>query len=307
MSSICGVCNIDVGTGRKRSLLCRTCNTWFHVDCEGVSKDVFSTLDKNRNLLYTCKECTENPPDPDNDNLFKEEIRKEFAAFKKLLRLHEIDMKKDQAEINMKLETVVSEIRKEISTRMDEIKDEVKDCKQLVNLNDKMMRKKFNELELQNHVFQSRLNRSDIIITGLSNDLQNLTETVKSLCSYLKVDIMPDDILNVVYIRKRNAVLVKFGRISTRDKIMSQYFQEKSLNRSHVEGGNICTRVYLNDNYSSLAQKFLRICWKLAKDNRITHYSIINRELLKAKLTMPNGDIRTMTFNECIEFFKVEI
>lgn len=88
-----------------------------------------------------------------------------------------------------KFENVVGEIRNEISINMKEIKDEVQECKRIVNLDDKIMKKKFLELELQNHVLQTRLNRSDIVITDLSSDLKNINETIICLCAKLNVDV----------------------------------------------------------------------------------------------------------------------
>lgn len=307
MTSICGVCKTDIG--RKRSLLCTKCHQSIHTNCDGVSKEVFSLLDNNRNLLYTCKSCMENPPETDDDEIesdsFKAEMRKEFTAIKNSFRLLGNDLKKDQSDMKTKFESVVCEIRNEISVNMKEIKDEVTDCIKLVNSNDAITKNKLYELELQNHVLQLRLNRSDIIISGLSDDLTNLNEAVIALSSHLKVSLVPEDVLNVIYIKKKSAILVKFCQIAKRDQIMSAYYKEKALTRSDVEGGNISTRVYLNDNYSSLANKLLRMCWKLAKDGKIVRYSIINREVPKAKLTMPNNSIKILNINECIDFFQL--
>lgn len=66
MPYFCGVCKLEIG--RKRCLQCACCRNWLHIECDGVSKELFSVLDKNRNLSYTCKNCIDNPPDSVDDD-----------------------------------------------------------------------------------------------------------------------------------------------------------------------------------------------------------------------------------------------
>lgn len=249
MPELCGVC--DVSVSRRKCILCILCNRWFHIECEDVSKEMFSLLDKNKYLSYKCKECMENPPIVSNDDCtFKEEIRNQFSAFKDSLKAHANDMKQQQMEINIKIDNVVSDIRKELAVNLQEIKDEVNNCKNLVHANDINTKKKFCEVELLNHLVQHRLNRADIIITGLSKDIKELTEIIISICEHLKVQITKDDILNVMYIRRNNAILVKFSNIGLRDKVMSAYFKIKNITKSDVEDGGDASRIYLSDNYT---------------------------------------------------------
>lgn len=289
MSYPCGVC--DKETTGTRCLLCRSCDVWYHAECESVSKVLFSTLDKNRNLAYTCAACVENPPD-NSDNAFKMEMRKEFAAIKDSHRTLADDMK-----------TVVGEIRAELANGLKEIKDDVLNCRTLISSHDMANKKKFYDLELQNHVLQHRLNRSDIVITGLSDKLADLNAIVKGLGAYLKVEIIPADISNVMYIRNRRAILVKFVEVSKRDKLMSAYYKSKSLKVSDVIDVIDDKRVYMNDNYSTLANKLLKLCWKLKNDKKINGYSIINREVLKTKIIMLNGEVKIANIQECTDLF----
>lgn len=300
----CGICDLD--TARKRSVFCPKCKKWYHVDCENITKELFATLDKNRNLAYTCKECMKNPVIVEDDAIsFQDEMRSQFTALNNSLRTLAEEMKREQTEIKTKFESAVVDIREELSVNLKKIKDEVTSCKNLVNTNDTANKIKFYELELQNHVLQLRLNRPDIVITGLANDIEDLRKTVISLCLHLKIEINPDEVLNAIYIRRKNAILVKFAHIDTRDKIMSAYFKTKALKKSDVVGGDDSDRVYLNDNYSPLAHKLLRMCWKLAKDKKINHYSLINRESLKCKIKMLNDDTKTVNLLECIELFNL--
>lgn len=131
------------------------------------------------------------------------------------------------------------------------IKDDVLNCKTLVSH------------EMQNHAVQHRLNRSDIVITGLSDKLDDLNEIVKSLGSHFKVEMTPADILDVMYIKTLHAILVKFAQVGKHNKLKPAYFKSKSLKVSDVVGGTDGRRVYMNDNYSTLGNKLLRYCWKL--------------------------------------------
>lgn len=176
-----------------------------------------------------------------------------------------------------------------------------------MNSNETANQIKFYELELQNHILQHRLNRPDIIISGLATNLNNLYETVNNLWAHLKVDVIPSDVLNVMYIKKSTAILVKFGDISKRDKVMSEFFKFKSLKVSDVVGGSKEDRVYLNDNYSSLANKLQRSCWKLRNDKKIKSYSIVNREILKIKITMPNDVVKFVNLQEFGNLFDTNI
>lgn len=304
---LCGCCKLDIG--RKRSLLCTACDQWFHVECEAVSKEMFALLEKNRNLLYTCKECFANPPTDANDTMdFKQEMRKEFASLQSTIRSLATDIKKDQDELKLKIDTVVSdvnEIRSELANSVKHLKDEVDNCKKTIIGNNTAVSKKLYELELQNHQLFFRSCRSELIITGLSSNLNNINEAVLKLCNHFKVAINVNEISKAVYIKNKNAVLVKFCEVSTRDKIMSEYYRTKSLTRADIEEGTATTRVYLNDNYSPLVNKLVRLCWKLSKDKLINRYSIIYREIPKAKITLADGDIKTVDFRELIALFNL--
>lgn len=139
-------------------------------------------------------------------------------------------------------------------------------------------------------MLQHRFNRGDIIVTGLLNNLDGIKEVTNKLRTHLKVELVKGDILNTKYIKKHKAILIRFGHIITRDNLMTEYLI-KNLKVADIVGGSGETRVYLNDNYKSLANKLLKICWKLKNDKKIKSYSIINREILRDNITILNEDV----------------
>lgn len=303
MPSYCGNCKVDIG--RKRSVQCGTCLQWFHLECEDISKEFFAILDKNRNLSYNCKACHENPPETLSTDAFQQEMRKEFSSLKKSINKLDEDVKSNHQEINSKFDSVISDIRKELSISLNLMKDEITEFKKQTNSENVGTKTKVFDLQLQNHLLHYRLHRQDIIVTGLSDNIINMNDTVVSLGAYLKVNITPSDILNAFYIKKKKSVLVKFNHVTIRDKIMEEYYRTKSLKRCDVEGGDVNTRIYLNDNYSTLANKLLQSCLTLSKDGKIKKFSIINRETPKTKITLPNGDTKTFTLNNLVKQFNM--
>lgn len=301
MAFPCGVCSLE--TSGTKCLLCRSCGLWFHSECEKVSKATFNILDKNRNLNYTCVKCVDDPTD-NSDSAFKVEVRNEFAGLRDTLRSLAQDLKSDQAIFKNDIELALGEIRADLSNGLKQVQDDVLLCKNLVTSHKVENQRKFYELELQNHILQHRLNRSDIVITGLPDNLNDTNEIVKSLCAHLNVDIAPGDILIAMYIRSRHAILVKFLQIEKRDKLMSAYFKSKSLTVGDVLSNADNNRVFLNDNYSSLANRLLKFCSNLKKDKKIISYSIINREILKTKLLLPNNVVKLVSFQECMDNFE---
>lgn len=304
MGHPCGICSAE--TTDTNCVLCCKCNIWFHADCENISKTVFSMLSKNKSLEYKCVNCVENPAD-NSDDAFKNEMRAQFANLRASINSLASDMsvvRQDQSEIKSKFESLATEIRSDLTNGLEEMRGEVQKCKDLVDSHDAVYKNKFMELELQNHCLQHRLNRADIIVSGLPGDLEKLNDVAVNICSLLKVDIAPNLIDSALYIRKRRSILVKFKNIVQRDEVMRVYYKSKSIKVSDVIGGSDGSRVYLNDNYSTLANKIWKICIKLKRENKITGFSLINREILTVKFIMPNNVSKILNFRECVEFFK---
>lgn len=152
--------------------------------------------------------------------------------------------------IKNKFQDVVTEIRADLSRSLQEIKDDVVNYGDLVKSHDLSYKSKFVELEYQNHILQHRLNRGDILMSGLSDNLEKLDDTAVYMCAFFKVDISPGCVDHVMYVNYRISILIKFNNVLKRDKVMAAYFKTKSLKVSDVIGG------------SNLANNLFNICWK---------------------------------------------
>lgn len=305
---LCGSC--DVSVAGKRSLLCIVCDSWFHTDCEGISKDVFQMLDKNRNLKFTCKNCIANPVDNSGiDKSFKKEIRDEFAEFRKSLINLAADIKQVQTEMNNKFDSVVSEIRSELVTSIKNFRDEVESCRNLVLSSDKNTKQKINELELTNNILQHRLNRNDVIVSGVPKEIKDLDRVILDLCAYYKMNVDVKDFAQIIYIRRNTSILVRFNNTSVRDLLMKSYFQNKKLVLSDIykcDGGdNISNRVYLNDNLTPVAAKLLKTCRSLVKEKKIFSFKMMNRSIPKCRVKVLQSDEpKSLNLEQALELFE---
>ena len=54
--NMCKQCKRKVGKGD--SICCSCCSVWYHLKCSGLSKTEFENLTKNKNLYWSCPDCT---------------------------------------------------------------------------------------------------------------------------------------------------------------------------------------------------------------------------------------------------------
>ena len=54
----CGVCKNQVGW-EERAIVCDSCNTWFHIDCQGMNPSMYSLFNKscNQSMYWECYKC----------------------------------------------------------------------------------------------------------------------------------------------------------------------------------------------------------------------------------------------------------
>lgn len=91
-------------------------------------------------------------------------------------------------------------------------------------------------------------------------ETEDLDSTIIKIASIFNISVLPIDINHIFYFRNRKAVLVKFNKVSLRDRIMAEYF--KIFKIFDVIVGEIGSRVYLNDHYSPAGSKMNTNCKK---------------------------------------------
>ncbi|KNC24377.1 hypothetical protein FF38_09742 [Lucilia cuprina] len=165
---------------------------------------------------------------------------------------------------------VLSDFKKETSTCINQMKSDIVACSKLINNIDISTTSKLMALETEINVLHHRLNRSDVVISGLPSGLNDLTSAVVSLYSYFQINASAYDIHHVCYMNHKNLVLVKFNNAGIRDSLMKEYFKTRSL-------------------------KFLV--------KIISKFKILNMDKPKAKLTMSSGNDVVYDVGECAKLF----
>ncbi|XP_046812617.1 uncharacterized protein LOC124421441 [Lucilia cuprina] len=223
------------------------------------------------------------------------------------------------------------------SLKISELRSDIDFC----HKNNKATESKVSQLEIDNNVLHKRLNRCDIIATGMSHS-NNIMETIKSLGEFLDVTISDNDIQQCCFINKKGKILIKFNSVKKKDLLMEKYFkygklklsdfvknddnnelcnendksmdvQESTENDSNGQNvnrkqkPNICdinSRVYLNDNLTPIERKLSYFCRKLKRTNKISKFQLLHNNIPKVKIVMPDGSNKYFSFWECYEEFR---
>lgn len=249
----CGVCDNPVGKS-KGSFMCCKCKLWFHPACAKVPENLLPLLDKTSSIAFTCLTCF-NASSNDCD-LIGDEVRALANSFNNFVKSNQES--RDSFEASMS--KILSDFKNEVSNCLDTMKTDLINCNKLVNKLEDSTSAKIDALKMENDILHRRLNRADIMVSGLPAGLENLSSTIISLCSFFDIDISSKDIYHACYLNNKRLILVKFNNVSIRDQIMKEYFKSRSLKVFDVIGGDINTRVYLNDHFSPAASNLNLLC-----------------------------------------------
>lgn len=297
----CGSCSAAIGK-TQASLQCRNCKKWLHATCANVSEQELKILSDAKNMAFICSSC-----DGDYDDA-GDEMRNLNKKLDSFINKHQAD----QCELSKKLDdfiqkneedklalqnaflSAVSEIKNEMGTCLSRMKKDIIDCSKLIDHIDKSTNAKVTALETENNILHRRLNRGDIVISGMPEGLTDLVDPVVALGKVYDVQVCASDINHVCYMNNRKQILLKFNNVMTRDRIMSEYFKTRSLKICDLIsdsrfGGDLVNRVYLNDHYSPSASKLNGLCRKLLRGKIINRFKILHSDRLRAKLTLPDG------------------
>lgn len=208
------------------------------------------------------------------------------------------------------METSIKQLSKIISEdivlQLKDIKAEVLSCSLKAKETEEFVTSKMQYLERENNILRRQMNRSDIIIFGLSENLtvDEMYAEVFDVAKYLNVDIVHADVNLCVYIRQKKSVLVKFNSLYKRDLLMKHYFAAGEIKRCQVFKTDIQSRIYFNDNLTPMAMKLVFFCRKLRKEGKIMKFRFYNKDIPEAKIYLPGGSSKLLNFEKMYLMYK---
>lgn len=208
----------------------------------------------------------------------------------------------ERTSLKSSLEPIV-DLKSELSSCIKDLKSDVIVCSKLISHVETSTKSMISRLEIDNNALHRKLNRADLVVSGLPEGIECLVSPIIELGSVYQVPVARNDINHVCYINKRTSVLVKFNNVFVRDEIVKKYFNSmktrplivSDLVKLDFQNGNaqenmiINKRVYLNDHYPPATGKLNAVCRRLLKEKTILKFRIINSDKPKAKLMMLDG------------------
>lgn len=160
---------------------------------------------------------------------------------------------------------------------------------------------KISNLELDNNKLHRRLNRADVVLSGMPLGIKCLTDHILTICLFYKLAADIKDINHCYYAQRNKLIIVKFNNIQLRDDLMRAYFKGPKLQLNHVIDTEITARVYLNNNLTPAENKLQMQCRSLRKANKISWFRILNRDVPSAKIKFPDGKEVVLDAIQCSE------
>lgn len=303
-ASKCLICNKNVNKS-DNGVRCKQCKNWYHAVCLKISDEVYAALGKKDSLLdFTCPSCRKNPPTHNYDSgsseltRYIDELDKRISAnFKKFTE----ELRSEQCDLKKLIESSALDIRSDLSSSLKELQDNIAVCNDTIKSVEIHTLDKINHLEMENNCLHRRINRADIVISGLPTGINNLHETVISIFAHYKINADIRDINHCFYIQKGRSVLMKLNNVQLRDELMKAYFKTRSLQLSDIIGTQLAARVYMNDHLTPACNKLQTICWNLRKDAKISWFRVLNGDMPSAKIKLPDGTLKQLNFQQCCD------
>lgn len=303
----CPVCNKNV-TKTMKSVSCAYCEKYHHIKCAKMSDEQHTMLIKNRIFYFICQTCSRLPKYCDVQEQLRVGLASMTAHVEKEMEVKFAEFKRHLAEL---LETGLRTVREDFekftnnhsednSDCVKDLKSDLKNCYRMVKHVDDATNQKMHTLEIQNSIFQRRLNRSDIIIKGLPKSIKNLRKPIVKVASLCGVRLYYSDIQHCTYFAGGKSVLVKFNSVQIRDTIMINYRKNISIKVNDVIGGAGNTDVFLNDHLTSAAKELIAVCKNLRTSNIIRKYTYKNYDIPKVKVVMSDGSIEVFNYQQCV-------
>ncbi|KAI8116445.1 hypothetical protein CVS40_11489 [Lucilia cuprina] len=252
----------------SKFIKCNDCGLDFHTKCAAkknptLTESIADTINKSKGVVvFKCSSCQKSKPCDDQISMKLSELD---TIFKK------------------ELSKIISE---DIINQLKDIKAEVASCSQKNKSTEEFVSSKINHLEQQNNSLRRQINRNDVIIYGLSENLSadELYDAVFKIAKFFNLEIDHYDINICTYIRKKKSILVKFNSVYKGDVFMQRYFKAEKLKLCDIIGTDIQSRIYINDNLTPNASKLKYLCRKLLKDGKIVKYKFFNKDVPEAQL-----------------------
>lgn len=293
---LCGSCEVSV-TKTQGSIMCKICCKWLHGTCANLTDKDLAALKAIKVSSFICAQCNTNLPNLRGSAGVSEDIQNLNKKLDTFITSH-------CAELNV-IKTAIENMNAEMKECLTELKADIVKCNDRVKSVEASVSNLRNEnevLKMENNVLHRRINRSDFLISGLPEGLNDLVVTVIAVAACFNVMLTRSDVNLACYINSKRQILVRLNCAEHRDAIMKQYFKTRSLRVCDIisgPGNEVTSRVYLNDHYTPDASNLNSICNKLRRLNIISKYRILNGDRVKAKITLPDGKEIVRDVNEC--------
>lgn len=325
---MCAICDKSIPK-KGGAIECTQCGKWCHSKCADVSNDQLKLLKLNAKLGFFCGTCQ------DEDEV--DDVLPSSLTDKNEIQVLRNEVKSGFDTMNKNFKDMMEQMNATLSMKISELKSDIDSC----NTNNKATASKVSALEIENNVLHKRMNRCDIIATGMSHS-NNIMDTVLSLAEFLNVPITAHDIQQCCFVDKKDKILIKFNSADKKDLLMESYFKvgklklsdfvkddnniegNKSIDDNHNEddfqrGGenqngkenqkqkrtikNIHARVYLNDNLTPMERKLSYFCRNLKRSEKIQKFKLMHSNIPKVKIVLPSGNNKYLLFWECYAEF----
>lgn len=205
--------------------------------------------------------------------------------------------------LEKQIQNLTSFIKEEVISQLNEIKTDLAKTLSRNNKFEEDTASKLTHLERENNNLQKQLNRADIIVTGLSNNLKTdeLYAAAIAIGKVCNVPLSEFDVNFCTYIKHKTAVLIKLNSVLKRDIIMKNYRETYNLKLNQVIATDIESRVFLNDHYIPIVAKLQYLCRKKKRSGEIIRFKVRNFEPFLFKMTYKNNKEVKMS---CTEFLK---